>query len=258
MLLVMSTDRPHSILDSFRLDGKLAAVTGASRGIGLACAQALADAGAQVVLLSRDAAALAAAAAGIPGASAVVCDVTDAAQVADVFPSFEGLDVLVHSAGGNIPEPFLDVSDEHLRALVDLNLMGAFRATQAAAKVMAAGGCGGAIVHVSSDLGHVGMAGRSTYTATKHGVEGLVRAAALELAPLGIRVNSVGPTFIETALTRPYLADPAFRAEVLRQIPLGRIGTVEEVAAAVLFLASPAASLITGAGLLVDGGWTAQ
>ena len=254
----MSNSRPHSALDSWRLDGRVAVVTGASRGIGLACAQVLADAGADVVLMARDAAALTAAAADIGGARTVTCDVTDATRVAQAFSGLVRVDILVHSAGGNIPEPFLDVSEEHLHALMALNLMGAFRTTQAAARVMVAGGRGGAIVHVSSDLGHVGMAGRTAYTATKHGVEGLVRAAALELAPLGIRVNSVGPTFVETALTRPYLVDPAFRAEVLRQIPLGRIGTVEEVAAAVLFLASPAASLITGASLLVDGGWTAQ
>jgi NAD(P)-dependent dehydrogenase (short-subunit alcohol dehydrogenase family) len=129
--------------------------------------------------------------------------------------------------------------------------------TQTTVGIMVAGG-GGAVVNISSDFGHVGFPGRSVYCATKHGVEGLTKALALELAPLGIRVNSVCPTFIDTPLTRPYFNDADFYRQSIARIPLGRIGRVEEVAAAVLFLSSPASSLVTGASLLVDGGWTAQ
>jgi len=235
----------------------VAVVTGGSRGIGLACARGLAEAGAEVIVVARPGLGLEGAAAAVPGARALGCDVTRPDQVRESLAGLPRVDVLVNSAGGNLPEPFLDVSEEHLSALVELNLLGTFRVTQAVAGVMAKGG-GGSVVNVSSDLGHVGMAGRSVYCAAKHGVEGLTRALALELAPLGIRVNSVGPTFIDTDLTRPYFENPQFLAETLGKIPLGRIGRVEEVAAAVLFLASPAASLITGAALLVDGGWTAQ
>ena len=249
----MVHDQQQSILTSYRLDGKVAVIMGASRGIGLACAQALAQAGAEVVLSARDSPALRAAAADIPGGRALPCDVTDPEQVAATVGALERLDVLVNSAGGNLPEPFLDVTEEHLHQLFELNLMGTFRATQAAARIMRRTGAGGSIVNVSSDLGHVGMAGRSVYCATKHAVEGLTRALAVELAPLGIRVNSVGPTFIETDLTRPYFTDRAFLRSVLDRIPLNRLGQVEEVAAAVLFLASPASSLITGS--RPAGGW---
>jgi len=253
----MTTAGGPSILASFRLDDRVAVVTGASHGIGLGCARALAEAGARVLLVARNHSQLEQAAASLPGARALACDVTDPEQVRTRIGGLERVDVLVNSAGGNLPEPFLDVSEENLRALLDLNLMGTFRVTQAAARLMAAAG-GGAVVNISSDFGHVGYPGRSVYCASKHGVEGLTRALAVELAPLGIRVNSVCPTFIETPMTRPYFDQPGFREEILRRIPIGRIGRVEEVAAAVLFLASPAASLITGASLLVDGGWTAQ
>ena len=251
------TPEQESILSSYRVDGKVAVVTGGSRGIGFGCAQALAEAGAEVVLAARAGPGLEEAAASITGATFRACDVTDPAQVREAVGGLPRIDILVNSAGGNLPEPFLDVSEEHLHALIDLNLMGTFRVTQAAARVMAAGG-GGCVVNISSDFGHVGFPGRSVYCLTKHGVEGLTKAVALELAPLGIRVNSVCPTFIETPLTRPYFADPEFYRQAVSRIPLGRIGQVSEVAAAVLFLASPASSLVTGASLLVDGGWTAQ
>jgi NAD(P)-dependent dehydrogenase (short-subunit alcohol dehydrogenase family) len=251
------TPEQESVLSSYRVDGRVAVVTGGSRGIGFGCAQALAEAGAEVVLVARAGPGLEEAAASIHGATFRACDVTDPAQVREAVGGLARVDILVNSAGGNLPEPFLEVSEEHLLALIDLNLMGTFRVTQAAARVMAAGG-GGSVVNVSSDFGHVGFPGRSVYCISKHGVEGLTKAVALELAPLGIRVNSVCPTFIETPLTRPYFADPEFYRQAVSRIPLGRIGRVDEVAAAVLFLASPASSLITGASLLVDGGWTAQ
>ena len=241
---------------SFRLDGLRAVVTGAGRGIGRGCALALAAAGADVVAVSRTRAEVEHVAAATRG-EAVVCDVTDPLAVAERIGSLETIDVLVTSAGANVPQPFLEVGAAQLDALLALNVKGTFLAAQAAARRMVAGG-GGSIVTLSSQMGHVGAPRRSVYCATKHAVEGLTRALAVELAPHGIRVNAVAPTFVETPMTRPFLADPAFRAAVLERIPLGRLGTVADVAGAVVFLASPAAALITGASLLVDGGWTAQ
>jgi NAD(P)-dependent dehydrogenase (short-subunit alcohol dehydrogenase family) len=184
--------------------------------------------------------------------------VTDAAAVRAALAEPERVDVLVTCAGGNRPCPFLEVSEADLDWSLALNVRGAFVAAQAAAARMAEAGAGGAIVHVSSQMGHVGAAGRSVYCAAKHALEGLTRATAVELAPLGIRVNAVAPTFVETPMTAPFLRAPGARAAVVERIPLGRLGRPEEVAAAVLFAASPAASLMTGASLLVDGGWTAQ
>jgi NAD(P)-dependent dehydrogenase (short-subunit alcohol dehydrogenase family) len=241
---------------SFRLDGMRAVITGAGRGIGRGCALALAAAGADVVAVSRTRAEVEDVADAVAG-EAVVCDVTDARAVAERIGSLDRIDVLVTSAGANVPEAFLDVEEARLDALLALNVKGTFLAAQAAARRMVARR-GGSIVTVSSQMGHVGAPRRSVYCATKHAVEGLTRALAVELAPHGIRVNAVAPTFIETAMTRPHLADPEFRAGVIERIPLGRLGSVADVAAAVVFLASPAAALVTGASLLVDGGWTAQ
>jgi NAD(P)-dependent dehydrogenase (short-subunit alcohol dehydrogenase family) len=246
---------------SFRLDGRLALVTGAGRGIGRACALALAGAGADVVAASRTPGQLEDLAAEVRRlgrrAEPVVCDVTDSAHVRALIAGLPRLDVLVASAGTNVPESLLDVSDEHLDALLDLNVRATFVALQAAARSMVAGG-GGSIVVMSSQMGHVGAPDRSVYCATKHAVEGLVKAAAVELAPAGVRVNAVAPTFVETPMTAPFLADRAVRADVESRIPLGRVGRVEDVTGAVVYLASPAAALVTGTSLRVDGGWTAQ
>jgi NAD(P)-dependent dehydrogenase (short-subunit alcohol dehydrogenase family) len=241
---------------SFRLDGMRAVITGAGRGIGRGCALALAAAGAEVVAVSRTRAEVEAVADAVAG-HAVVCDVTDPHAVAERIGSLDPIDVLVTSAGANVPEPFLDVDAARLDALLALNVKGTFFAAQAAARRMVARR-GGSIVTVSSQMGHVGAPRRSVYCATKHAIEGLTRALAVELAPHGVRVNAVAPTFVETAMTRAQLADPDFRAGVIERIPLGRLGSVADVAAAVVFLASPAAALVTGASLLVDGGWTAQ
>ncbi|MGH2743361.1 MAG: SDR family NAD(P)-dependent oxidoreductase, partial [Thermoleophilaceae bacterium] len=183
--------------------------------------------------------------------------VTDTARVRAALGSLERIDVLVGSAGANIPEPFLEVSEEHLEELLALNVEATFVVAQAAARRMVETG-GGSIVTISSQMGHVGAANRTVYCTTKHAVEGMTKAMAVELAPHGIRVNSVAPTFLETPMTAPFFADPAFRADVERRIPLGRIGTVEDVTGAVVYLASPAAALVTGTSLVVDGGWTAQ
>jgi NAD(P)-dependent dehydrogenase (short-subunit alcohol dehydrogenase family) len=239
---------------SFRLDGRLALVTGAGRGIGRGCAAALAEAGADVVAVSRTAAELEDIALGVRPAA---CDVTDSGRLRELVAGLPRLDVLVVAAGTNIPEPLPAVIDDHLDAMLDLNVRATFVTLQAAARRMVAAGAG-SIVLVSSQMGHVGAARRSAYCATKHAVEGLAKAAAVELAPSGVRVNTVAPTFVETPLTAPFLADPAFRAEVEAQIPLGRIGRVEDVTGAVVYLASDASALVTGTSLRVDGGWTAR
>jgi NAD(P)-dependent dehydrogenase (short-subunit alcohol dehydrogenase family) len=241
---------------------RVAVVTGAGRGIGRGCALALAETGADVVAIARTRGEVEAVAHEVERLGrtglAQVCDVTDARGLDQVMRSLERIDVLVNAAGINIPEPFLQVRERSLDALLAVNVKGTFLAAQAAARRMVAGGRGGAIVNLSSQMGHVGAARRSVYCATKHAVEGLTKALAVELAPHGIRVNSVAPTFVETPMTAPFLADEAFRTEVAGRIPLGRIGNVSDVTGAVVFLASPAAGLVTGTSLVVDGGWTAQ
>ena len=233
------------------LAGRTALVTGAGRGIGRGCALALADAGAEVVAVSRTP--------GPPSGSVahIACDVTDSAHLRDLVAGLDRLDVLVVAAGANLPEPLLEVSDEHLDGLLDLNVRAVFVTVQAAARRMVAAG-GGSIVLISSQMGHVGAPRRTVYCTTKHAVEGLTKAAAVELAPHGVRVNSVAPTFVHTPMTARFLADESFRAEVEGQIPLGRIGRVDDVTGAVLYLASDASTLVTGTSLRVDGGWTAR
>jgi len=235
------------------LDGRAALVTGAGRGIGRGCALALADAGAEVVAVSRSRPELE----SLGVARPAVCDVTDSTRVRELIAGLERLDVLVVAAGANLPEPLLEVPDRHLDAMLALNVRAVFVTLQAAAGRMVAQG-GGSIVLISSQMGHVGAPRRSVYCATKHAVEGLTKAAAVELAPHGVRVNAVAPTFVETSMTAPFLADDDFRTEVEGQIPLGRIGRVEDVTGAVLYLASDASALVTGTSLRVDGGWTAQ
>lgn len=190
-------------------------------------------------------------------ARAMPCDVTCAEEVQEVFRILGRCDVLVNNAGTNHPQPFLDVDLPTLDELLTLNVRSMFITAQAAARVMTPARSG-VIINMSSQMGHIGAANRTVYCMTKHAIEGLTKAMAVELGPMGIRVNAVAPTFIETPMTQPFLADKAFRDGVLQKIPLGRIGTIDEVVAAVTFLASPAASLITGASLLTDGGYTAQ
>lgn len=247
---------------SFRLDGRRAFVSGAGRGIGLACAAALAEAGAHVVLAARTAAEIEAAAAAIrargDSADALVLDVTDTDAVAAMFAGRSAFQILLNNAGTNRPLPFLDVSVDDYDAIMDLNMRAAFFVAQAATRRMAAEGVRGSIINVSSQMGHVGGPRRTVYCASKHALEGLTKAMAIDLAPYGIRVNTLAPTFIDTPLTRPFWADRAFHAEVLGRIKLGRLGAVEDLMGAVVYLASDAASLVTGTSLVVDGGWTAE
>lgn len=190
-------------------------------------------------------------------AQALVCDVTDAAALRVALDGLERIDVLVVCAGANRPGPFLAVTEADYDALFGLNVRAAFFAAQVAARRMVAAG-GGTIVFVSSQMGHVGAPRRSVYCATKHALEGLTKATAIELAGDGVRVVSVAPTFVRTAMTAAQLDDPEVGPALLAGIPLGRFGTPEEVAGAGVFAASSSAALMTGSSLVLDGGWTAR
>lgn len=244
---------------SFDLTGQRALVTGAGRGIGLAAAAALAAAGAQVTLAARSLPEVEAAAAQIGhDATALVLDVTDIAATARAIAEAGPFDILVNNAGTNRPKPVWEVSEGDYDAVLDLNLKSAFFVAQAVAKGLIAAGRPGSLIHMSSQMGQVGGANRSLYCASKWGIEGFNKALSLDLAPHGIRSNTIAPTFIETPMTRPFFQDEGFRASVLAKIKLGRLGQVQDLMGAVVFLASPASALMTGSTLTVDGGWTAD
>ena len=242
---------------SLRLDGRRALVTGAGRGIGVALAAALAAAGAQTTLVARTASEIEAAAAEM-GAEWAVLDVSDLAAVAAFFASRPAFDVLVNNAGTNRPMPMTAVNEADFDAVLDLNLKSAFFVTQACVKEMIAAGTAGSVIHIGSQMGHVAGPERSLYCASKWALEGMSKAFALDLAAHGIRSNTIAPTFIETPLTKPYFEDPAFKAAVLSKIKLGRLGRVEDLMGAAVFLASDASALVTGTSIVVDGGWTAD
>lgn len=243
---------------SFRLDGRRALVTGAGRGIGLAAAAALAEAGAAVTLVARSAGEVEAAATSMPDADWAVLDVSDLEAVAAFFAERSAYSILVNNAGTNRPKPLWEVTPDDYDAVLDLNLRAAFFVAQAAAKAMLRDAVQGSLIHMGSQMGHVGGPNRSLYCASKWGLEGMSKAFALDLAPRGIRSNTIASTFIETPLTRPFFEDAAFKASVLAKIKLGRLGRVEDLMGAVLFLASDASGLMTGTSLVVDGGWTAE
>ncbi|UVO54337.1 SDR family NAD(P)-dependent oxidoreductase [Sphingomonas sp. SUN039] len=242
---------------SFRLDGKRALVTGAGRGIGLALAAALAEAGAHVTLVARTENEIAPAAVEMRGDWATL-DVSDLGAVATFFDARPAFDILVNNAGTNRPKPMTEVSEADFDAVLDLNVKSAFFVAQGCVRKMLAEGKGGSLIHIGSQMGHVGGPNRSLYCASKWALEGMSKAFALDLAARGIRSNTIAPTFIETPLTRPYFDDPAFKASVLAKIKLGRIGRVEDLMGAALFLASEASALVTGTSIVVDGGWTAD
>ena len=258
------TAPPAPMLPTQRLDGQHAIVTGAGRGIGRATALALAEAGADVTLFSRSEAELTAVAGEVRrrGRRAETCvgDVRSASDVERLLETAAARNVptiCVTAAGLNRPGPTLEQSTDDFDLVVDTNLRGTYLTCRAFAAAAMSSGRGGRIVAISSQMGEVGYPGRAAYCASKHAVNGLVRALAVEWAPLGVAVNAVAPTFVETPMTRSMFEDEAFRADVLRRLPIGRLGDPVEVVGAVVFLASAQASLVTGHILAVDGGWTA-
>ena len=244
------------------LDGKRALVTGAGRGIGLACAAALAQAGAHVTLAARSTDEVEAAAEAIRAeggsATALQLDVTDIAKMQRTIAALPAFHVLANNAGTNRPRPFVDATTDDFDSVMGINLRAAFFVAQVVARGMIGAGHGGSLIHVGSQMGHVGGTSRSVYCASKWGLEGMSKAIALDLAACGIRSNTIAPTFIETPMTSPYLEDEAFRREVLARIKLGRLGRVEDVMGAVVYLASDASALVTGTSIVIDGGWTAD
>jgi len=246
----------------FRLDGKRALVTGAGRGIGLLAARALAAYGAHVTLVARSDADISSAAQAIiedgGRAEALVLDVTDTDAVRAKIAEAPAFDILVNNAGTNRPGPFVDVEPDAFDLVSTLNVKAAFFVAQAVSRRLIAAGRPGSIINMSSQMGHVGAKDRTIYCTTKFAIEGMTKSMAVELAPHGIRVNSVGPTFIETPMTAPYFENEDFKASVLSKIKLGRVGQVEDLAGALILLASNASGLMTGTSILVDGGWTAE
>ena len=247
---------------SFCLDGRRALVTGAGRGIGLAAASALADAGAHVTLAARTSKEIEEAASAIRArgqqAEPLTLDVRDVEAVRTAVAAQAPFDILVNNAGTNKPTLFVDVKVEDFDFVFGLNVRAAYFVAQAVARQLIETKTPGSIINISSQMGHVGGPTRTVYCATKHAMEGFTKAMAIELAAHKIRVNTLAPTFIETPMTRPFFQNETFRKDTLQRIKLGRLGQLEDLTGAIVFLASDAAALMTGTSLVVDGGWTAE
>ncbi|MDB6169381.1 MAG: short-chain dehydrogenase/reductase [Verrucomicrobia bacterium] len=246
---------------SFRLDGRKALVTGAGRGLGMAAAVALAEAGADVTLVARTAAEIEGVAAALRSrglkAGAQTLDVTDFDAVREFVARHGPFRILVNNAGTNRPALLLETPDRDIDEVLNLNVNAAMVMAREVARGLKSAGLPGSIIQVSSQMGHVGGPKRAVYCASKHALEGMTKALAWEWGPDGIRVNSICPTFIRTALTRTQFNDPQFRDWVLAKIALGRLGELADIMGPVVFLAGDAAALVTGSALMVDGGWTA-
>tara|TARA_X000000368_G_scaffold318079_1_gene255376 strand:- start:176 stop:943 length:768 start_codon:yes stop_codon:yes gene_type:complete len=253
-------------LKNYNLKNKTAVVTGAGKGLGRACAIALAEAGANLVIISRTKKDLDEVSKKVKKlkvkCKSYVCDITKYNEVKDIINKQAKIDILVNNAGNNIPEHFTKVKTKNMEYLVKINTVATFNLAQLCALKMINSKnrkkIGGAIVNMSSQMGHVGGPIRSVYNMNKWGLEGLTKGMSLDLAKYNIRVNTVCPTFVVTPMTKKFLKNKKFKKETLNNIPLGRFAELSEVASSVVFLASDAASMITGTSLLVDGGWTAK
>jgi len=246
---------------SLRLDGKRALVTGGSSGIGLGSAVALAEAGAHVVIAARNEARLADVQQSMEQAGysvePLVLDVGETDAMVSAIQQQPVFDVVVNSAGYALPAPALDTSPDDFQRVMDINVRGAFFVSTTTARSMIQAGTAGSIIHISSQMGHTGGIDRSVYCASKHAVEGMIKALAIEWGPHNIRVNTICPTFIKTPLTEVTFNNPERVEWIKSKIKLDRIGEIEDIMGSVLYLASSASALVTGSSLMVDGGWTA-
>ena len=253
-------------LKNYNLKNKTAVVTGAGKGLGRACAIALAEAGANLVIISRTKKDLEEVSKKVKKlkvkCESYVCDITKYNEIKDIVNKQAKIDILVNNAGNNIPEHFTKVKTKNMEYLVKINTVATFNLAQLCALKMIKSKnrkkIGGAIINMSSQMGHVGGPIRSVYNMNKWGLEGLTKGMSLDLAKYNIRVNTVCPTFVVTPMTKKFLKNKKFKRETLNNIPLGRFAELSEIASSVVFLASDAASMITGTSLLVDGGWTAK
>ena len=253
-------------LRNYNLKNKTAVVTGAGKGLGRACAIALAEAGANLVIISRTKKDLDEVSKKIKKfkskCKSYVCDITNYNEIKSIIDKQSKIDILINNAGNNIPEHFTKVKTRNMEYLVRINTIATFNLAQLCAlkmiKTKNRKKIGGAIVNMSSQMGHVGGPIRSVYNMTKFGLEGLTKGMSIDLAKFNIRVNTVCPTFVVTPMTKKFLKNKKFKRETLNNIPIGRFAELSEVASAAVFLASDAASMITGTSLLVDGGWTAK